>query len=63
MPSNDRKFEMEITLPATPDQVWAALTDAREVMRWFAPVAEVTPEVGGPMLWQWGPTTPGPRRS
>ena len=54
MSSNNRKFEMEIEIAASPDQVWSAIADARELARWFAPTTAVEPEVGGRIVWQWG---------
>lgn len=54
MSNADRKFEMEIELAASPEQAWAAIADAREIARWFAPTAELEPKVGGRVLWQWG---------
>jgi uncharacterized protein YndB with AHSA1/START domain len=49
-----RAFRTAIDLDATPDQVWRALTDAEELVRWFSPAARVTPGEGGTMLWSWG---------
>lgn len=48
-----RKFEMEIDLPADPDTVWRALTDPRELVRWFPLQADVEPGPGGTMSWRW----------
>jgi uncharacterized protein YndB with AHSA1/START domain len=50
----DRRFETSIQIRAARDAVWQALTEAREIARWFAPQAEVDPRVGGRMLWEWG---------
>ena len=30
-----RAFEMALDLAATPDEVWRALTQAEELVRWF----------------------------
>lgn len=49
-----RAFRMSLDLDATPDQVWQALTDADELVRWFSTGARVTPGKGGTMLWSWG---------
>jgi len=49
-----RAFRMSLDLDATPEEVWRALTEAEELMRWFAPGARVTPGEGGTMLWSWG---------
>lgn len=48
-----RSFEMTIDLDATPDEVWRALTDAGELVRWLPVQARVTPGVGGTMIWGW----------
>lgn len=49
-----RAFEMSLDLDATPEQVWQALTEADELVRWFPLGARVTPGVGGTVLWSWG---------
>ena len=49
-----RAFRMSLDLDATPDQVWRALTEAEELVRWFPTGARVTPGKGGRMLWSWG---------
>ena len=49
-----RAFRMSLDLDATPDQVWRALTEAEELVRWFSTGARVTPGKGGTMLWSWG---------
>jgi uncharacterized protein YndB with AHSA1/START domain len=49
-----RQFDTELELSASPEAVWAAISEARENERWFAPRAEVVPGVGGRMLWSWG---------
>jgi uncharacterized protein YndB with AHSA1/START domain len=49
-----RKFEMAIDLAASPDEVWAALTDPYELVRWFPLQAEVHPGAGGEVRWAWG---------
>jgi len=36
----------EILLPATRDEVWAALTDPEELERWFANDVELDPAPG-----------------
>ena len=48
-----RAFEMALDIQATPDEVWRALTDAEELVRWFPLQARVTPGVGGSMSWKW----------
>jgi uncharacterized protein YndB with AHSA1/START domain len=49
-----RTFDMSIDIAATPDAVWSALTEARELTRWFPLEARVTPGEGGSMFWGWG---------
>jgi uncharacterized protein YndB with AHSA1/START domain len=49
-----RAFRTSLELDATPEQVWAALTQAEEIVRWFSPDARVTPGKGGTMVWSWG---------
>jgi uncharacterized protein YndB with AHSA1/START domain len=49
-----RAFRMALDLDATPDQVWRALTEAEEIVRWFSTDARVAPGKGGSMLWSWG---------
>lgn len=49
-----RAFRMSLDLDATPEQVWRALTEAEELVRWFPIAAQVTPGAGGTMLWSWG---------
>jgi uncharacterized protein YndB with AHSA1/START domain len=54
MAEQARAFRTVIDLDATPDQVWRAMTEAEELVRWFSPGAKVTPGEGGSMLWSWG---------
>lgn len=49
-----RAFEMTLDIDASPEQVWQALTEARELMRWFPIEARVTPGPDGSMRWAWG---------
>ena len=49
-----RAFRMSLDLDATPEEVWRALTEAEELVRWFPTGARVTPGEGGTMLWSWG---------
>jgi uncharacterized protein YndB with AHSA1/START domain len=51
-----RAFDFSIDLDASPDQVWRALTEAEELVRWFPLEARVTPGRGGTMFWSWGDT-------
>ena len=56
MTDQRRAFEMSLELDATPEDVWRALTDAEELIRWFPLEARVTPGLGGTMFWSWGDT-------
>jgi uncharacterized protein YndB with AHSA1/START domain len=53
-PAPSRAFEMALDIAASPEDVWRALTDAAELVRWFPVDARVTPGAGGSMLWSWG---------
>lgn len=49
-----RQFAMHIELPAPREAVWSALTEAREIARWFATEVASEPRVGGRLEWRWG---------
>ena len=49
-----RAFRMALDIEASPEDVWRALTQAEELVRWFPLDARVTPGEGGSMLWSWG---------
>lgn len=51
------RFEIDVDAPA--EAVWSALTDARELARWFPTRAEVVPGPGGSVLWAWGESRDG----
>jgi uncharacterized protein YndB with AHSA1/START domain len=51
-------YSYESTIPATPAAVFRALTDERELMKWFAQGAQVEPRPGGVYRF-WGRHTPG----
>lgn len=53
MTSSPRTVEREIVLAAPPAAVWRALTDARELTRWFPLDARVTPGAGGSIWMSW----------
>lgn len=48
-----RLFEMTLDINAAPSEVWRAITEAEELVRWFPLEARVTPGKGGSMLWAW----------
>ncbi len=52
--SQSKSHESTITLKATVDDVWRALTDAEELMRWFPLDARVNPGPGGKIWISWG---------
>jgi uncharacterized protein YndB with AHSA1/START domain len=50
-----RAHETRIEIDAPIEDVWRALTEAREIERWFAPKMNVEPGAGGSMVADWGP--------
>jgi len=48
-----RSIEKTIDIQAPAQDVWRALTDADELVRWFPLEAEVTPGVGGKIRMHW----------
>jgi uncharacterized protein YndB with AHSA1/START domain len=48
-----RSFSMTLDINASPEDVWKALTEAGELVRWFPLQARVTPGAGGTMFWGW----------
>jgi len=55
----ETRFEREVELAAPIEEVWKALTDAKELARWFPLQARVTPGVGGKIFLSWGPGCEG----
>ena len=53
-PATPRSAEYVIPIDAPPDAVWKALTDAKELERWFPLTASVAPGVGGVLKLLWG---------
>jgi uncharacterized protein YndB with AHSA1/START domain len=49
-----RKIEKEVTIEATPAEVWRAITEGEELKRWFPLDARVKPGVGGSLWLSWG---------
>ena len=43
----------EIEIAAEPEDVWAALTDARQLEEWFANDVELDPRPGGRGVFHW----------
>ncbi len=52
--SQTRSAEYVVPIAAPPEVVWKALTDPRELTRWFPLTAQVTPGTGGEMRLRWG---------
>jgi uncharacterized protein YndB with AHSA1/START domain len=57
-----RVIETTLEIAAPVETVWKALTDARELERWFPLQARVTPGVGGEVFMSWGPPWEGGSR-
>jgi len=49
-----RSHRTEITIHATPEQVWKALTDPVQLAGWFPIDADVQPGEGGRITLRWG---------
>lgn len=52
-PAETRSAEGEITIDAGAERVWQALTDERELVRWFPLDAKVEPGPGGSYYLSW----------
>ncbi len=46
-------IEREITVPATPDEVWPAVTHSDEISAWFGAEAEIDARPGGRGIFRW----------
>jgi uncharacterized protein YndB with AHSA1/START domain len=44
----------EVLFEAPPEEVWAALTEAEQLERWFASEVEIEPVEGGHAVFCWG---------
>lgn len=49
-----RSFEHSIEIAAPVSAVWKAITEGDEIVKWFAPIARVTPGEGGEVFLSWG---------
>ena len=49
-----RSHETRIAIDVPIEEVWAALTEAGQLVRWFAPKMTVEPGAGGRMISHWG---------
>ncbi|HEX9728631.1 MAG TPA: SRPBCC domain-containing protein [Gemmatimonadales bacterium] len=54
MSESGRKVSVELSLDAALVDAWKALTDARELTRWFPLAAKADGRSGGQMVWDWG---------
>lgn len=54
-----RTVERTLEIKTPIDAVWKALTDAKELERWFPLAARVKPGVGGGIWMSWGPPWEG----
>lgn len=57
-----RNIERELWIDASPEDVWRAFTEAKEIVNWFAPKAETQPGVGGYIGLQWNLKAEEPSR-
>jgi uncharacterized protein YndB with AHSA1/START domain len=48
------QIEREVVLPASPAEVWEALTDPERLEEWFATEVELDPSPGGEGRFRWG---------
>jgi uncharacterized protein YndB with AHSA1/START domain len=48
------QIEREIVFPATPAEVWEAITEAERLEEWFATEVELDPRPGGEGVFRWG---------
>lgn len=54
-----KSHENSIDIKATPEEVFRAVTDAMEIVKWFAPYARVDSRVGGEYSISWDPDLQG----
>ena len=57
-----RSHETTMEIAAPPETVWKGITEASEIVRWFAPEARVEPGEGGSYFISWGPGMEGTSR-
>jgi uncharacterized protein YndB with AHSA1/START domain len=53
-PDVPHRFELELTVPGTPEQVWAAIATAEGISAWMMPT-EIEPREGGAVAFHMGP--------
>lgn len=49
-----RWVDLSITIAASPEAVWTAVSDGEWLSRWFSPIASVEPGEGGRVTVSWG---------
>jgi len=54
-----KSHETIIDIKATPEEVFRAITDPEQIVKWFAPYARVDPRVGGVYDISWDPEMQG----
>ena len=54
-----KSHETVIDIKATPEEVYRAVTDPAQIVKWFAPYARVDPRVGGKYDISWSPEMHG----
>ncbi len=54
-----RSHETIIDIKTTPEELFRALTDPAQIVKWFAPEARMDPRVGGEYVFSWGPGMEG----
>ena len=54
-----RQQEIVIDVKATPEEVFRAVTEPEQIVKWFAPESRVDPRVGGEYIFSWGPGMEG----
>ena len=54
-----KSHENIIEIKATPEEVFRAITDPEQIVKWFAPYARVDPRVGGEYVISWDPALQG----
>jgi uncharacterized protein YndB with AHSA1/START domain len=53
-PPVEHRFELELTVPGTPEQVWDAIATAHGIAAWMIPT-ELDARVGGAVVFHMGP--------
>ncbi len=58
----ERSIDTTLEIAAPVESVWTAISDPRELERWFPLEARVTPGEGGEVFMSWGPPWEGSSR-